>query len=55
VVIRGLWSFLKYDARLWAKVFVAATAALVTLLVSDNIMPFTNSPYYQPVGELGGR
>jgi hypothetical protein len=39
--------------RSWGKAFVEATAALVTLLVADNILDFTHSPYYQPATYAG--
>jgi hypothetical protein len=33
----------------WSRSFLGAVAALVTLVVSDNILAFTRGPYYLPV------
>src|SRR6267143_4786029 len=48
VVRRAIWSFAKDTVPSWGKGFLAASAALVTLVVSDNIHAFTYGPYYQP-------
>ena len=48
VVIDGIWSTVRDNARRWGKALVIATAALVTLIVSDNILTFVHGPYYLP-------
>jgi hypothetical protein len=48
VVVREVWSFITGLLKTWGKAYIEATAALITLLVSDNILGFTHSPYYLP-------
>lgn len=48
VVINGIWSTVRDNARRWGKALIIAIAALATLIVSDNILAFVHGPYYLP-------
>ena len=48
MIWNATWSFLKDQGRIWGKGFAATVAALVTILVTDNILAITYKPYYQP-------
>ena len=54
VIWNATWSFIKDQARIWGRGLAKTVAALITILVTDNILSFTYGSFYRPAAYGAG-